>query len=388
MRFNLLDLTGSASRLEAAAKHFDEEGFLVLDGLEDTVTPLFTPMLARAIGIADTEMKEFLDPFSAPVVLPEAVRQNLSRIDTTPELAESLLATLGPVLMRLVGPALHVSSNFHAQVKGGDAVAVAQGGGVQGYKEVQGQYLIHQDFTGARIPTSPAQITLWVAQNTSPDWNLDLYPGSHRHGMLCNQWVPLEDPWLQQFGTPVSIPAKYGSAVIFNSLVLHSSGKGGPCRRVSCDIRFFPLCGFLPSKPYILGKRPIGALREQLANTTGPTLRAPLLETLAYLGEDVLDPDVPEHSILNWANYLTLYLRRDADGARPWLERFVNTERGLDTPDIYTAKFHNQPIHLETLEHAKRAISALESDEANLPEMDRLLGRLRETSRGAPTVTA
>jgi len=388
MRFDFLDLTSSASQLEAAAKHFDEHGFLVLEGLEDTVTPLFTPMLARALGIGDTEMQEFLDPFSAPVTLPVEVRQNLSRIDTTPELAESLLATLGPVLTRLVGPVLHVSSNFHAQVKGGDAVAVAQGGGVQGYKEVQGQYLIHQDFTGARIPTSPAQITLWVAQNTSPDWNLDLYPGSHRHGLLCNQWVPLEEPWLQQFGEPVSIAAKTGSAVIFNSLVLHSSGKGGPCRRVSCDIRFFPLCGFLPSKPYMLGTQPVRALREMLASTTLPTLRAPLLETLAYLGEDVFDPDVPEHSILNWANYLTLYVRGDADGARPWMERFVNTERGLDTPDIYTDKFHNQRIHLETLEHARRALHDLGSDEANLPELDRLLERLRETSMGASTVAA
>ena len=385
MRFHVRDLTGSPSELEAAAKHFDEEGFLVLDGLEDTVTPLFTPMLAHALGISDSEMKDFLDPYSTPVVLPVEVRQNLSRIDTTPELAQSLLSLLGPVLTRLVGPVLHVSSNFHAQVKGGDAVAVAQGGGVQGYKEVQGQYLIHQDFTGARIPTSPAQITLWVAQNTSPDWNLDLYPRSHRHGLLCNQWVPLEEPWLEQFGEPVSIPAKHGSAVIFNSLILHSSGKGGPCRRVSCDIRFFPLCGFLPSKPYVLGKKPIRALRESLARTTRPALRAPLLETLAYLGDDVFDADVPRHSILNWANYLTLYLRGDADGARPWMERFVNIERGLDTPDIYTDKFHNQPIHLETLEHAKRAIEAHEPD-ANLPDLDRLLARLRETSMGAPTM--
>jgi phytanoyl-CoA dioxygenase PhyH len=388
MRFHLRDLTGSPSQLEAAAQHFEDNGFFILDGVEDTVTPLFTPMLARAIGISDAEMATFLDPESAPVVLPVEVRQALSRIDTTPELAQGLLRALEPVLIRLLGPVVHISSNYHAQVKGGDVMPVAQGGGVQDYKEVQGQYLIHQDFTGARIPTSPAQITLWVAQNTSPDWNLELYPRSHRHGMLCHQWVPLDDPWLKQFGTPVSIPARRGSAVIFNSLLLHSSGKGGPRRRVSCDIRFFPLCGFLPSKPYALGNHPMKSLRDGLSRTLGPTLRAPLLETLAYLGEDVFDRDVPKYSILNWANYLTLYLRGNSDTAQPWMERFVNTEIGLDTPDIYTKKYHNQPIHHETLERARQAIAAVEPGESRLPGLDRLLERLREKSATSSAVGA
>ena len=137
---------------------------------------------------------------------------------------------------RLFGPLVHVSSNYHAQVKGGDVLRVDRGGGVGEYREVQGQYLIHQDFTGARIPTSPSQLTLWVAQNSSPDWTLRMYPGSHRNGLLNNQWVSLDDPWLAQFGTPVDVTAEEGLAVIFNSLLLHASSNPGPRRRVSCDI--------------------------------------------------------------------------------------------------------------------------------------------------------
>jgi hypothetical protein len=384
MRFQVEQALGA--RLHDVARQYETQGFFVLDGLEGSVTPLFRPFIADAVGMRPDALDEFLDAESEPVVLEPEVRQRLSRIDTAPSLARDVIRVLEPIFERLLGPVIHVSSNYHAQVKGGDQPAVDRGGGINEYREVQGQYLIHQDFTGARIPTSPCQLTLWVAQNTSPDWNLRLYPGSHRHGLLNNQWVSLDDPWLEQFGEPIDIPAREGTAVIFNSLVLHASSKPGPRRRVSCDIRFFPLCGFLPSTPHVLGHDPARRLREGEAEVVelrgGPTLRAPIRETLAYLGERVFDPSVPPLSILNWANYVDRYLNGWGDAAEH-MARFVNVERGKDTPDIYTAKFHNQPIHTETIRTAAAGI-ATRSPRASFPALGELL---EAWERPAPTIT-
>ena len=358
MRFHARDLTGGEG-LERAAEHYEEQGFFILDGLDSTVTPLFRPLLAKSLGVDPSDLERLLDPESEPVVLPVEVRERLSRIETTPELAGKLIAQLKPMLKRLLGPIVHVSSTFHGQFKSGEVKLVDHGGYGKEFYEVQGQHLIHQDFTGARIPTSPAQLTLWVAQNTSPDWNIRLFPRSHSAGLLCNQWLALDDPRLQTFGTPVDVAATRGSAVVFNSLLLHASSNPGPRRRVSCDIRFFPLCGFLPSTPRAIGDATLASMRKALADAKGPTLTAPLRETLAYLGEDVLDETVPPLSMLNWANYLHHYLRGHADAALPYMERFVNRDRGVDAPHAYTSKFHNVPIHQETIAHARR-LSALD----------------------------
>ena len=372
MRFHLTELAGE--RLHQAVRHYEEKGYFVVDGLASVVTPLFRPALEERLKLSPAQLADFLRADSEPVVLPVDIRERLSRIDTTDALADGLFATLGPVLRRLLGPVAHISSNYHAQVKGGEVQAVDRGGGLQEYKEVQGQYLIHQDFTGARIPTSPSQLTVWVAQNTSPDWNLRLYPGSHRHGLLNNQWVSLDDPWLSQFGEPVDVAAEEGLAIVFNSLLLHASSRPGPRRRVSCDIRFFPLCGFLPSLPRVLGDRPADWLREAESVAAGPTTTAPIRETLAFLGEPVYDDEVPEHSILNWANYLHRYLRGDPNAAESMI-RFVNEERGRDTPEIYTDKFHNQPVHPGPIELARRELMQRTPGSAPVPHADALLAR-------------
>jgi hypothetical protein len=371
MRYHITELAGE--RLDEAARHYDERGFIVIDGVESSVARHFRPLLAERLGVGESSLDALFDASSEPVVLPLETRQRLSRIDSTPELARAILPAVGPVLTRLLGPVLHVSSTFHGQFKGGDAPAVDHGGYGAQYLEVQGQYLIHQDFTGARIPTSPCQLTLWVAQNTSPDWNLRLYPGSHRHGLVCHQWLSLDDPRLAAFGEPVDIQAKIGTVVIFSSLLLHASSNPGPRRRVSCDIRFFPLCGFLPSTPHVLGTQPARVLRDRFAAKEGPTLAAPIRETLAYLGHDVLDASVPKHSILNWANYLHHYVRGEADEARPYMERFVNQEIGVDDPSVYTTKFHNQPIHSATIAHAEGLLGLRSGAglEARPPALDR-----------------
>ncbi|MEP6999582.1 MAG: phytanoyl-CoA dioxygenase family protein, partial [bacterium] len=258
----------TAENVAAAAQQFEEDGYFILEGVADDITSLFKPIVAERLGVSAAEMEEILDPNSPPVVLPVEVRQRMSRIDTSPVLAKALLALLEPVISRLIGPIVHVSSNFHGQFKGGEVKPVDHGGydpNAQ-YLEVQGQYLIHQDFSGAAIPTSPAGITLWTPLNSCPDWNLRLYPGSHRHGLLCQQWLKLEDPRLSPFRPPIDIQAQAGTAVIFNSLLLHSSSNPGPRRRLSCDLRFFPLCGFLPSTPHILGSQPLRVLRTGTGN--------------------------------------------------------------------------------------------------------------------------
>jgi hypothetical protein len=270
---------------------------------------------------------------------------------------------------------VHISSNFHGQFKGGDARPVDHGGYDPNakYLEVQGQYLIHQDFSGAAIPTSPSALTLWVALNSCPDWNLRVIPGSHRYGLLCQQWLKLDDQRLTPFGDYIDIEAREGSAVIFNSLLLHSSSNPGFKRRVSCDIRFFPFCGFLPSQVQALSPRPVDAIRKGLERPDGETLRAPLLESLAFMGQDVFDDGVPKYSILNWANYLDVLLHGDPARALPHLVRMVNTELGVDGPEAYVPKFHDKPVHVSTLRQVRERLAQLEPRAAELAGLDNLI---------------
>jgi hypothetical protein len=352
MEFTLKDLNGE--KLDEAARHFDEHGYFIVSGVGDAVTALFRPLLADRLGTTVAALDELFDPDSPPALLPVKVRQRLSRVDSTPELARGLLSALEPVFKRLLGPLVHVSSTFHAQFKSGVVPAVDHGGYKNEYLEVQGQYLLHQDFTGAGIPTSPSAVTLWVGQNSCPDWNLRLYRGSHRHGLLCNQWLPLDDPRLEFLGTPIDIQARRGSAVIFNALLLHSSSNPGPRRRVSCDIRFFPLCGFLPTATHVLGTSPIHDLRGQGVPQTG----------------------VPPYSILNWANYLHTYLTGHPDAAVQHMERFVNSTHGVDSPEAYTSKFHMRQVHVTVLTRLRDALAQLDATGSDLAAFDRQIERV------------
>jgi len=373
MRYHLNELTGD--RLESAARHFDEHGFIIVDGVERAVTRHFKPVVAKRMGVPESELDALLDPNSPPMILPVETRQRMSRIDSTPELAQALFAALEPVWLRLVGSMVHISTTFHGQFKGGEVKAVDHGGydPKAQYLEVQGQYLIHQDFSGAAIPTSPCGVTLWTPLNSCPDWNLRLYPGSHRHGLLCHEWLKLDDPRLGHFGKPIDYPAEVGTCVVFNSLLLHASSNPGPRRRVSCDIRFFPLTAFLPSTVHLLGSDPIGTFRAGLARQDGPTLAAPFREAAAFLGVVTEPAACPPHSILNWANYLAVLLNGDPDAALPHLARFVNLERGVDTVEIYASKFHNRPVHRATLADLARRLKTIAP---NAPEVAALERRL------------
>lgn len=347
-----------SQHLETAAQHYADRGFLLLSGLEDAVTAKFRPVLAAQIGVHELDLPSALNPANSEVIFPAQVRQRLGRVDTGRQFARSLLGVLEPLLTRLIGPLVHVSSTFHAQFKGDGVKAVDHGGysaAAEGM-EVHGPYLLHQDFTGASIPTSPSAVTLWVPMNTCRCWTLRLYPGSHRFGLLCNRWLELDDKRLAPLGEPIDIQARVGTAVLFNALMLHGTSNPGPLRRVSCDIRFFPLCGFLPSETHLLGSSPFAALREGLDRAFNPVLQSPLLEDQVFLGQQIQLGDVPQLSVLNWLKYLSHVLCGNKDEGLPYLERFVNSDIGFDDVGAYISKFHNQPVHEATLRAVRERI--------------------------------
>ncbi len=338
MSYRFGDLSTS---LGAIAREFDERGFVVLDGAEQGVTRHFLDILTDILG-SDSHGGGSHFLADKPVgVLPRGLRAQLARVKTSEELAGSLISAIGPLLERLIGPLGHVSSTFHSQFKGEPVRAVDHGGYAEDHLEVHGPYLLHQDFTGANIPTSPSAVTLWAALNSSPDWTLRLFPGSHRRGLLCNRWLELDDPRVAALGAPVDVTAQVGRVVLFNALILHGSSNAGPRQRVSCDIRFFPVCGFLPSPVRRFGHHDIGQL---LGRTYGAVLRAPLLESEIFLGRGAPLQAAPPHSVLNWVNVVNLLAEDRRDDSLRYLERFTNTDIGVDRASAYAAKFLDYPI--------------------------------------------
>jgi hypothetical protein len=376
MEFQLSELLASGTALDEAAACYAEHGFFVLHGLEDSLTPLFREQLAAQISAGPAEMEEFLDPAGPPTTLPLDVRRRLAQVPSKPKFSRELLQVFGPLLRRLIGPLAHVSHTFHTQYKSPGIAAVDHGGNQNEYLEMQGQYLLHQDFTGASLPTSPSGVTLWIAQNTTSDWRLRIYPGSHRQGLICNQWLATDDPRAAALGPPYEMEARVGSALIFNALCLHGGCEPGPSRRVSCDIRFFPLCAFLSSEVHTLGADVMGELRARAAVEQCPTLRAPLLESLAYLGQSVITDDVAPLSVLNWTNYLHHYLRGSADEALDCMLRFTNEGLQIDDAGAYTAKYHGHPLHTEPLRQLRTVIAGREPEAPELPALDHLIERL------------
>jgi hypothetical protein len=350
--------------LDEASAFFEEEGYCILHGLKEAVTNLYHPVLCETAGVSPSEWKAMLDPDSEELVLSEDLRKKLSRVSTTSSLALNLIDGLKPLLARLLGPGVHVSRDFHAQFKCGATRRVGYGGydSRHNFMEVHGAYQLHQDFTGASLPTSPSAIILWVGLNDCPDWPVRLYPRSHKLGLLCRQFISVDHERLAQFSAPIEFEAKPGTGIIFNSLVLHGTGHGGPQRRVSCDIRFFPSCPYLQSPLYALVESPAAFIQERLAVETGSTLQAPLFEHLALAGRMGEFVHAPAHSILNWANYLNEVCNGDPDRAVAHLKRFANTRLGMDTAETYVQQFHGFPMNRETLDHIRGLMGVPEKE--------------------------
>lgn len=341
--YQILELAGKT--LEAAATEFEVQGFIRLGGVGTVLTDLFESVFSGILDHEGIALGAVLQPLGA-VEFPLGARRRISKVESTPGFAQDVLARVGRLLSRLIGPIVHVSSTYHIQVKGGGvaAPAVDHGGYPDGtqYLEPFGQYLLHQDFTGANIPTSPSAVTLWVPLNNSPDWNLRIYPGSHRKGMLCNAWVDLDTRGLSALGEPVDIRAERGTAVVFNAMNLHGTSNPGVHRRVSCDIRFFPLCGFLPSRPWFLGDDPSAELDRERPDD-GPVLRSARLESRAFLGRETEIPEGEQPTDYQWARYVAAVCRGDEDAAEQ-LARYANPEVTGETGDIYVRKFHGRAL--------------------------------------------
>lgn len=346
-------------RLEEAASFYAANGYVAVRDVEESLITGLENVLQEVLEELDLDLAEVLDGSFPLSAFTQEQRERLSQIDSSPELQAWLVRILEPILLRLLGPVAHVSRNFHAQFKGGDMPApeVNHGGYPTGtsYLEPFGQYLLHQDFTGANLPTSPSFITVWVPLTTGPHWGLRLYPGSHRRGILCNDWIQLDDERLEMLGTPLDFPAERGRVLIFHGLLMHSTANPGVSRRVSCDVRFFPLCGFLPSTPWVLGENPTAEL--QPADGDDETLRTARLETQVYLGRPTGLDELPEHSVLNWVRYIESLVAGDRDGALEHLERFTNPALTGETYDVYRKKYHHHELSTETMERARRALA-------------------------------
>jgi hypothetical protein len=176
--------------------------------------------------------------------------------------------------------------------------------------------------------------------------------------MFCHKMWKLDDRRLARLERPVDLEAQVGTGVLFHAMLFHGTGNLGAMRRVSCDIRFFPLCGFLPSDVHILDSQPLELLSRHQQRPLGPTLLSPVLEQLAYLGEPV-SVEAPPLSTLNWVNYLGELMRGQADSALPHLTRFINTDLLEDPESVFTHKFHNRQLHRDRLHAVRDRVAAL-----------------------------
>ena len=356
MRLDLRNPTPE-SILRSAA-FYGEFGYLALSGLEQRITPLFDQDLARALGITTADLGPVLDSRHAPEQLAPEQLERMARVSPSDAMVRALLETFEPLLLRTLGAFVQVSRDYHIQFKSGIAGVVDHGGFHPGHREVQGIHLLHQDFTGASIATSPSAVTLWVPLNDCDEWTLRLFPQQHERGLIANEFLQFDDPRLTPLGPPLDIVARRGEGVIFNALMLHGSSNPGTSRRVSCDLRFFPLTAFLPSEVHVLGEDPQEQHLEGLAAATTDRLRAPFLEAEVFLGHGIGELEPEGHSPVLWVQYLRRLLAGDLAGARQSFERFVNAGFGVDDVSAYERLFDGQR-HPEAIEGLRAQVSAL-----------------------------
>jgi hypothetical protein len=366
MNFNVREAT-PADVAEATA-FFEENGYLPLTGLEGPIVDGFRRIVAETVGAGDeAAMAALLAPDGEPIVFPREIRHRLSKIATPPAFGRTLLRELEPIIVALIGPLVHVSSTFHGQFKGGvtQGVETYHNQNAADFMEVHGPWNLHQDFAGASLPTSPSGLTLWTPMNTCTNWTLRFYPGSHRRGLFCHKLWKLDDPRLERFGPPVDFPARLGTGVLFNALMLHGTSNPGQARRVSCDLRFFPLCGFLPSTVHVLGRYPMETLRRAVDTATGPVLQTPLLEALVFLGATVPSATPAPHSSLNWVQYLSHLVGGDHNTALAFLDRFINRELLDEDPSVFIEKWRDCRLEVANLETVRNRLMAQASAAAN-----------------------
>ncbi len=122
MEFNLQHV--DHDQLEAIATHYDEQGFVILKGVPDSVISSFKSVIVKTVGLSGQSAERFFAPDGHRELLPLETRKRLSKISTDPALATLLLNVFRPVLAPLMGPLVQVSNDFHCQAKGAPDVEI------------------------------------------------------------------------------------------------------------------------------------------------------------------------------------------------------------------------------------------------------------------------
>lgn len=337
----------TATNLDAIVAGFQRDGVVVLTDVDQRPLDILTRMLAEQSGLSATEILSA--GMDGGVEIGADVRAKLARGYMTPELRDASHAVFGDLLVRLIGPVVHTSQTFHYQLKPRAQRDVILHGYHGDGREVQALYGIHNEFTAARVLTSPSAVVCWVPLNTFDGKALYFYPGSHRLGLLANRWLPRHDQCdgIERVGPVVEYQPRLGEVVLFHFLLLHGSGAavlgeptpGPQPTRISCDLRFFPFAGVLDSEASLLRPDPVAWMREQERTLADDLLKAPLWEALAYLGERIDWPALPEHSVAHWARFADGLVRGDAAEREDAIRHLANVAVGFDPIDGYLERF-------------------------------------------------
>lgn len=319
-------------------KHYNDNGYALLTGIDTRVLTALREVIGRLTGLTNSRIRA-AGHSDADLNLPIDVRNQLARPPVTTELQKIMLESFGDLLVQTIGPVIHISREFHPQIKRGSPGYILKGYSGDGL-EVEAAYGLHTDFTAGRVTTSPNALALWIPLNTCENSGLRLFQRSHTQGLFTNGWLRPDTEGLPRLGEPVDIYAREGQALIFNFSLLHGTAIGSLGTRISADLRFFPFCGSLDSTPHLLRSSPVEWIRNRLAELEGDTLKAPLYETLAYLGQPISWPqETRRYSPVNWARYVEAMLWGNTQAALAAIEALANTENGYDAAATYLERF-------------------------------------------------
>jgi hypothetical protein len=320
----------------AIVDFYSRHGFVVLTDVDPKLAAAFRHVVGETTGLTDEQIRRA--GRGEEVAISSDARAKLARPEMTPELRNLLFATLGDLVVELLGPFIHVSNSYHPQIKRTQSTYILKGYSGDGL-EVEAPYGLHQDFTAARLVTSPSAIVCWIPLNSCEFNALRVYSDTANRGMLTNRWLRPDEGGVEQLGPSVEVKAEEGQVLLFNFLVMHGTTRPGPATRISCDARFFPLCGILDSEATVLRPDPVAWIRARLREPLTEPLAGPLYEALAYLGETIEWPSVRQHSVLHWARVIEGLVRGDAAQVRDGVAQFVNTQDGFDPAGDYVERF-------------------------------------------------
>jgi len=327
--------------------HYEQFGFAILSGINGNIIDYFHRKIFEISGLTIKKIQE--SGTGARTLLTPEMRKQLARVPIQDDIRNTLFAEFRPLLLELIGPVVHASRDFHVQIKGGRESDYILQGYFEDNKEVEAPYGFHQDFPAGRVTTTPSMVIVWIPLNTCDFAALQLYPKSHKEGLFCNRWIRPGSAGLERLGTVIDILPEVGNVLIFNAMLLHAS-QIGPRKRVSCDLRFFPFCGVLDSAPSMIADEPLRYIQKRMDQVHGDTLKAPLWETMAYLGHPLPEKEAPKHSVLHWPRYLDRLIHSDQEGADHSLRMLVNEELGFEKQQTFLEKYSR--THLEPKPYA------------------------------------